>query len=261
MMKSGPLALLFFYAAAAAAQVLPASTNPVRMGHLHIVSAQTDAQKRFWTEALGAQFAHAGQFDIYKIPGTLVVVAHGSPSAGAADSVVNHVGFKVRDLAGVLAKCEAIGTQVVTRNPRQAMLEIPDGVRVELTADPTLTTPVANHHIHFYTRDTNETRNWYDDLFNAVPGTRGPFSAADLPGVNLTFSQSQDALAGTRGHALDHIGFEVRNLESFTRDLQKSGITLAVPYTKVPSLGIAIAFITDPWGTYIELTEGLDKLQ
>ena len=31
------------------------------------------------------------------------------------------------------------------------------------------------------------------------------------------------------------------------------------PYTEVESLGIAIAFFTDPFGTYIELTEGLDK--
>ena len=30
---------------------------------------------------------------------------------------------------------------------------------------------------------------------------------------------------------------------------------------QVPDLGIAIAFITDPWGTFIELTEGLDKIQ
>jgi hypothetical protein len=28
---------------------------------------------------------------------------------------------------------------------------------------------------------------------------------------------------------------------------------------QVVALGISIAFITDPWGTYIELTEGLDK--
>ena len=25
--------------------------------------------------------------------------------------------------------------------------------------------------------------------------------------------------------------------------------------------GLAIAYITDPWGTYIELTDGLDKVQ
>jgi hypothetical protein len=29
----------------------------------------------------------------------------------------------------------------------------------------------------------------------------------------------------------------------------------------VPALNIAVAFIYDPWGTYIELTEGLDKVQ
>ncbi len=31
-------------------------------------------------------------------------------------------------------------------------------------------------------------------------------------------------------------------------------------YTEIESLGIAIAFLTDPFGTYIELTEGLDEL-
>jgi len=28
----------------------------------------------------------------------------------------------------------------------------------------------------------------------------------------------------------------------------------------VPAINTAIAFITDPWGTYIELTEGLNKV-
>ena len=30
-----------------------------------------------------------------------------------------------------------------------------------------------------------------------------------------------------------------------------------VEYRKVPALNTAIAYITDPWGSYIELTEGL----
>jgi len=29
----------------------------------------------------------------------------------------------------------------------------------------------------------------------------------------------------------------------------------------VPELNVSIAFITDPWGTYIELTEGLVNIQ
>jgi catechol 2,3-dioxygenase-like lactoylglutathione lyase family enzyme len=103
-------------------------------------------------------------------------------------------------------------------------------------------------------------RNWYSDYFGATPGMRGPFQAADLPGVNLSFSRADTALAGTKGRSLDHIGFEVHDLEAFTRKLEESGLKLAVPYRQVPSLGIAIAFVRDPWGTYIELTEGLDRL-
>jgi hypothetical protein len=33
-----------------------------------------------------------------------------------------------------------------------------------------------------------------------------------------------------------------------------------VPHRKIPALGLSLAFLTDPWGTYIELTEGLGKL-
>ena len=49
----------------------------------------------------------------------------------------------------------------------------------------------------------------------------------------------------------------MRNLEEFCKQLEAKGIKLAVPYRKVPALNLGIAFITDPWGTYIELTEGL----
>ena len=43
----------------------------------------------------------------------------------------------------------------------------------------------------------------------------------------------------------------------FLVDCEAQGIKLDRPYTKAPQLGIAIAFIKDPWGTNIELTEGL----
>ncbi len=65
---------------------------------------------------------------------------------------------------------------------------------------------------------------------------------------------------GRIGFVLDHIGFEVKNLEAFCKELEAAGTKLAVPYRQVPALGIAIAFFTDPWGTYVELTEGLNKV-
>ena len=53
----------------------------------------------------------------------------------------------------------------------------------------------------------------------------------------------------------------MRNLEAFTKQLEAQGIKLDRPYTKIPQLGIAIAFIKDPWGTNIEMTEGLDGVK
>jgi hypothetical protein len=57
--------------------------------------------------------------------------------------------------------------------------------------------------------------------------------------------------------SLDHIGFEVKNLEEFCKKLEAAGQKFDRPYTRLPNSTTAIAFLTDPWGTYIELTENL----
>ena len=118
---------------------------------------------------------------------------------------------------------------------------------------------IALHHIHFASQNVDEVKAWYVKMFGAEPGMRGSFEAADLPGVNLTWSPSAESLTGTQGRVLDHIGFEVENLEEFCKKLEGMGITFDRPYTEIAAINLAIAFFTDPFGTYIELTEGLDK--
>jgi hypothetical protein len=65
------------------------------------------------------------------------------------------------------------------------------------------------------------------------------------------------APAPTKGRAIDHIGFEVKNVEAFMKKLQEEGVTIEIPYRDVPNIGLKIGFVTDPVGTRIELTEGL----
>ena len=77
--------------------------------------------------------------------------------------------------------------------------------------------------------------------------------------MNLLFASSPTPTAPTQGRALDHIGFEIKNLEAFCKKLEAAGVKFNRPLGKGAS-GIPLAFITDPWGTYIELNEGLDKL-
>jgi catechol 2,3-dioxygenase-like lactoylglutathione lyase family enzyme len=79
-----------------------------------------------------------------------------------------------------------------------------------------------------------------------------------VPGQNLSFANSRTQRESTQGRAIDHIGFEVDNLEAFTQMLEARGITFDVPYRVIPSIELAIAFFTDPSGVRIELTEGFD---
>ncbi len=230
------------------------------MGHLHFNVKDVPAQMKFWTQGLSAKPTKIGPMEVLLIPGTVLFFKQAEATGGTEESVINHVGVKVKDLKDAVAKCQAAGGRVMSDNGKQAMVMGPELVKVELTLDPALTEPVVHHHIHFYNGAVDETKAWYVKMFSAVGGKRGPFEAADLPGVNLTFSKEEKPNAPIKGRAQDHIGFEVKNLEAFCKRLEAQGVKFDVPYRKVPQLGIAVAFFTDPWGTYVELTEGLNKL-
>lgn len=242
------------------AQVADPNPAGISMGHLHLNGKDVATQTQFWTGVAGARPGKLGTIDVLVLPGVIIFINKKEPAGGTDGSVINHVGLLVRDLKTVTAKAEAAQIKILSRNDKQVMLLAPDDIKVELTLDPAAPNPVALHHIHFYTTDVEATRAWYVTTFAAIPGKRGPFEAADLPGVNLSFSKAADATLATRGRALDHIGFEVRNLESFVKKLEAGGIHFDVPYREIPRLGVAVAFFTDPWGTYIELTEGLTKV-
>jgi catechol 2,3-dioxygenase-like lactoylglutathione lyase family enzyme len=241
----------------------PPNEAGVAMGHIHFMTQDPEAHRRFWT-MLGAKPGKAiGPNETYKVLNALILVRKQEASGGSMESVVHHVGFRVFDLANTLDKCKAAGVSILTpaeatAKSHKANVMGPDGVNVELVADSSLGVPIASHHIHFYNSPVDEIRTWYVRMFSAIPGKRDVFEAADLPGINLSFSPSETRLAPTKGRALDHIGFEVKNLEAFCRKLEAAGIIFDRPFQRSPT-GLLVANITDPWGTYIELSEGLDK--
>jgi len=245
---------------AAPAQLPPPNAAGISMGHLHLNARDPEAQRAFWTTLGGVQ-VKLGDMDVIRFPDVLVLYNKSTPTGGTDGCVIGHVGLRVKDLAASLEKWRAAGLKTLPgASSHQAFVIAPDEVRVEITEDASLEAPIANHHIHFYTSSVKDTQDWYVKTFGAKPGKRGPFEAADLPGVNLTFSQATGAVAGTKGRALDHIGFEVKDLEAFCKKLEAEGVKFDVPYRKIPALGVALAYLTDPWGTYIELTEGLNRL-
>ena len=267
----------------ASAQLAAAKDGPVVYGHHHLNTTNMAAQKKFFVDTLGGKAITIGtnNTEIIEFPNVLIFFrANQAPTGGTRGTTVNHVGFSVPNLRQMVDKVKANGFQMITSTeapgrevkddiagplqPGGASIAFalgPDDVKVEFVEAKQQTIPITLHHVHFFNPKNTDMQAWYVKTFGARARNGGAFPAADLPGVALNFSPSAEPVVGTEGRALDHIGFEVKGLEAFCKKLEADGITLAVPYRKVPALGIAIAFFTDPWGTYIEMTEGLDKVQ
>lgn len=238
------------------AQLASPGEGGVAMGHVHLVARDVEASRRFFT-SLGGTPVQNGSLQLIQFPGVFVMLRQAEPTAGTVGSVINHFGFNVKDLKGSVAKWQAAGLKVEVTRADQAWLMTPDGARVEILEDAAITQPIRMHHVHFNVVAVPEMQAWYAKHFGAVPGKRGQNAAGDLPGVNLTFGKVEMVNASTRGRALDHIGFEIRNLPQFVAKLEAAGVKLDSPLRKAGNGTTSIAFLTDPWGTYIELTEGL----
>jgi catechol 2,3-dioxygenase-like lactoylglutathione lyase family enzyme len=268
----------------ASAQLLAAKDGPIVYGHHHLAVSSVADHKRFWVDTLGGTVVTIGtnNTEIIKFPNALLFMRAMAPSGGSRGTTVNHIGFSVPNLRQAVDKAKANGYKMVTAQEAPATVKVvddigvtsggdvsgiayvlgPDDIKVELVEIKKQTAPIVSHHVHFFSQKPEEVQAWYVKTFGSKPraaATNG-IIGSDLPGIGLSVSNSAQPVVGTRGRVIDHIGFEVRNLEEFCKKLEAQGIKLDVPYRKVDALGIAIAFITDPWGTYIELTEGLNKV-
>jgi catechol 2,3-dioxygenase-like lactoylglutathione lyase family enzyme len=227
----------------------------------------------------------ANNLEIVRMTNVLVFMRPQAAKGGTKGSVHDHIGLSVPNLRAVLEKIKANGFRNITAtdalpgmkvNPESGIVELgtgpvsaiayvlgPDGVKVELLEMQAQTEPARLHHIHFYGTQQTEMRDWYVKVFGATPASPANpnFITANLPGVGLNFSVSKEPTVPTAGRGLDHIGFEVKNLPDFLQKLEAQGIKPTVSYRRNEALNIAIAFIVDPWGTNIELSEGLDKIQ
>ncbi|HTW64813.1 MAG TPA: VOC family protein [Bryobacteraceae bacterium] len=236
-----------------------AADGRVSYSHIYLLSKDPEAQRHFWVDIMGATAGKIGRnLDVYTLPTMRVMVNKGDPAAGTEGSIVNHVGFRVRDIKEILAKIAAqhYTIQVVNPNkdkPTQAFVLGPDDLRIELLAGPKITTVAENHQVHFFTPDVDAMQKWYLTNLGGKGQALGKVKVVNMPGTMLLFSPTDTPVAGTKGRVLDHVGFEVKDLEDFCKTLEANGVKLDTPYRRSPQL--ALAFLTDPWGTRLELVE------
>ena len=245
----------------ARAQAFPPNETGVTMGHWHLNTRDIEANKKIFV-TLGGEAMKAGNFQVVRFPGVVVYLHQNNvppPAGGTVGTVVNHVGFIVQNVQQSVAKWRANGLEVIPGNngrADQAFVETPDKLRIEILEDKSQRFPIQHHHVHLNVPQAQikDVQSWYAKHFGARPGMRGQNQAADLPGVNLTISPTDVATVTTKGRVLDHIGFDVRDLAPFVKKLEAAGVKIDRPFTPNDQGG-GLAFVYDPWGTYIELNQ------
>src|SRR6185369_8317753 len=180
---------------------------------------------------------------------------------GTQGSVVNHVGFIVDNVQKRAAQWKAAGVAVLPGNNNrldQAFVVTPDGVRMEILEDKTQAMPIRGEHVHLSLAEADipKAQAWYVKTFGGKAGIRNNAPVVNLPGVQIRFAAADTKQAPTRGRVLDHIGFDTNDHPAVVKRLEGMGIKLDQPVGK-GATGNTITYITDPWGTRIEIVQRL----
>jgi catechol 2,3-dioxygenase-like lactoylglutathione lyase family enzyme len=246
----------------AAAQYAPFNETGVTMGHWHLSSQDVEANKKLFV-GMGGRDISRGAAASVQFPGARINLNLGSDppgKGGSVGSVINHVGFIVNNVQARVAEWKAAGVPVLPGNNNrldQAFVVTPDGVRIEILEDKAQAVPIKHEHVHFFLTEADLPRAvaWYAKTFGGKAGTRNNQPVVDVPGAQLRFARADAAQAKTRGRVLDHIGFDVKDHAAFVKKIEAEGIKLDQPPRRNEATGVIITYITDPWGTRIELVQ------
>lgn len=259
------LAALMLCTAPVQAQLQAPNADGVSFAHVHLNVTDVEQHKQLWVDHFDGIVVQKGPLVTVRVPGALIVFTEREPTGGSQGTAMDHFGFKVQDIEQMHAAWRSAGYEVQAEFTGaegfpNSYLVAPDGVRFELQEDPELPVRASMYHVHWFTPQYEETLRWYADLFGADVRARGSIeTTADVPGSNLSFANSQAEREPTRGRAIDHIGFEVEDLDAFAAMLVARGVELEFAPRYIESIELKIAFFTDPSGVRVELTEGMDR--
>jgi catechol 2,3-dioxygenase-like lactoylglutathione lyase family enzyme len=180
----------------------------------------------------------------------------GQPSTGSA---LDHLGFSFADLDAKMKEFEAAGVKIVTpvRDVqglfKLGFIEDPWGVKIEVVQDPET---LGFHHVHLRAPDPAVALAWYKDRFGGETAKlKGRIDGLKYGDVWVLAAKG-DATPSV-GHAIDHVGWRVADLDQTLAALKARNITvLQGPTALTLATGVVhFSFVEDPAGTKIEIVQ------
>jgi catechol 2,3-dioxygenase-like lactoylglutathione lyase family enzyme len=224
------LASTFVTAFLAAAPALAQATLPY--DHMHLAAPDQAAAVAWYQKTFGGKTTPEGKDRLLfgKTRFIWLKSENAQPSAGAA---IDHIAFSVA-------------------NRKPGFMTDPWGVRIEIVNDPQVR---GFHHVHLRSSDPTAALKWYQQRFGGEHTTYKGEDALKYGDVLLMVEKTTTPAAASVGHAIDHLGWRVTDLDKTLSDLAGIKVLQGVTNLQLATGPVRYSFVEDPAGAKIELVQ------
>jgi len=248
-----------FIVMACATQASAQSGFANMVDHIHLAAPDPIKAVEWYRKNLGGQPTTEGT-DRLMFGDTRVIFQKNDKPEPSAGSVVDHIGFSVKDVDAALKAMGADGAKVegpardVAGLFKLGFVVDPFGTRLEIVQD---SAKLGLHHIHLRGPDPNASLAWYIDKFGGtLSKLKDRIDGINYGGVWVLATKGE--ATPSAGHAVDHIGFRPLNVDNAVTALKAKNVKVTTEpraLTLPSGVSMRLAFIEGIDGVRIELVQ------
>jgi catechol 2,3-dioxygenase-like lactoylglutathione lyase family enzyme len=233
-----------------------AQTATLPYDHVHLAAPDQAKAVEWYQKMFGGQTTPEGK-DRLLFGKTRFIWLKSETAQPSANTAIDHIGFSFADLDAKMKEWEAVGVKVITPlRPVPGLVKIgfiedPWGVKIEVVQD---TETLGFHHVHLRSPDPAASMAWYKQRFGGETAKlKGLLDGLKYGDVWVLFAKG--GATPSVGHALDHVGWRVANLDKTLDDLKGIKVLQGVTPLQLATGPVRFSFVEDPSGTRIELVQ------
>lgn len=240
-----------------AAVSLASAQTPILFDHVDVAAADLDVGRAWYVKHFDGR-AGARPDHVWFGKTWMVVLLKTATAKPSSQGTIDHIAFSFPNLEVKVKELEAAGAKIVApvRNVTgwftSAILDDPNGVRIELVDDPESR---GFHHLHMRLADPDAGRKWLLRVFGGDAIDLKNASGIRYGEMRVLFEKGDRS--GSAGFGLDHLAFRMQKprLDALVGALKGENAVFQrgpFSYTNGPISGTT-AFVEGPGQTRIEI--------
>ena len=236
---------------------LALAQSPILFDHVDVVASDLETGRAWYVKHFDGK-AGARADHVWFGRTWMAVLLKSATAKPSSQGTIDHIAFSFPNLEAKVKELEAAGAKVVApvRNVsgwfKSAIVDDPNGVRIELVDDPDSR---GFHHVHMRLPDPDAGRKWFLRMLGGDAITVRNTSGIRYGEMRVLFDKGDRS--GSTGFGLDHLAFRMQKprLDALVDALKgENAVFQRVPsaYTNGPISGTT-GFVEGPGQTRIEI--------